>query len=107
MFFVVDPDREVAPQHAAFVWQRLWEMRDLAPISAVMPAVVSSPCPLLPDETADATLVATLTQVPAGSAWVSLEVDLVRYARRDGELRETLLDAALRGRVEELSLIHI
>ena len=106
MFFVVDPDREVAPQHAAFVWQRLWEMRDLAPISAVMPAVVSSPCPLLPDETADATLVATLTQVPAGSAWVSFEVDLVRYARRDGQLREALLDAALRARVAEGEHLH-
>jgi hypothetical protein len=106
MFFVVDPDTEVAPQHAAFVWQRLWEMRDLAPIGAVMPAVVSSPCPLLPDETANALLVATLTQVPAGSAWVPLEVDLVRYARRDGEIREALLDAALQSRVEEGERLH-
>ena len=72
MFFVVDPDREVAPQQSAFVWQYLWELRDLAPIGALMPAVVTSACPLLPDETADATLVASLTQVPAGSAWASI-----------------------------------
>src|SRR5210317_1088648 len=65
MFFVVDPDKEVAPQHEALVWQRLWEMRDLAPISAVLPAAVSSPCPLLPNEAANAVLVATLTQVPS------------------------------------------
>ena len=49
MFFVVDPDREVAPQHAAFVWQRLWAMRDLAPISAVMAATpAAAPLPASP-----------------------------------------------------------
>lgn len=101
MFFVVDPDREVAPQQSAFIWQYLWELRDLAPIGALLPAVVTSACPLLPDETADATLIASLTQVPGGSAWASFEIDLVRYARHDGELRWSLLEAALRDCVEE------
>ena len=101
MFFVVDPDKEVAPQHEALVWQRLWEMRDLAPISAVLPAVVSSPCPLLPDEAANAVLVATLTQVPGDSAWVPLEIDLAKHVRSDGSVRQAMLDAALRGMVEE------
>lgn len=101
MFFVVDPDKEVAPQHEARFWQCLWEMRDLAPIGAVLPAVVSSPCPLLPDEVANAMLVATLTQVPSDSAWVPLEVDLAAYIRSDGSLRRRSLDAALRGKVEE------
>ena len=101
MFFVVDPDREVAPQQSAFIWQYLWELRDLTPIGALLPAVVTSACPLLPDETADATLVASLTQVPGGTAWASLEIDLVRYARSDGELRQDLLEAALRACVEE------
>jgi hypothetical protein len=106
MFFVVDPDREVAPQQSAFVWQRLWEMRDLAPIGAVMPAVVTSACPLLPDENADALLVASLTQVPSGSAWASFEVDLARYVQNDGRLREALLDAALRNCVAEGERCH-
>ena len=101
MFFVVDPDREVAPQQSAFIWQYLWELRDLAPIGALLPAVVTSACPLLPDETADATLVASLTQVPGGSAWASFEVDLARHARRDGELRQGSLEAALRTCVED------
>ncbi len=96
MFFVVDPDMEVAPQQSAFVWQCLWEMRDLAPIGAVLPAVVSSACPLLPDEAADGSLVASLTQVPARSAWASFEIDLVRHAQRNGAVREASLDAALR-----------
>jgi hypothetical protein len=101
MYFVVDPDREVSPQQSALVWQRLWEMRDLAPITAVLPAVVSSPCPLLPDETASAVIVPMRSQVPEDSAWISLEVDIAKYLDGDGELRLALLDAALRARVEE------
>ena len=101
MFFVVDPDREVAPQQSAFIWQYLWELRDLAPIGALLPAVVTSACPLLPDETADSTLIASMTQVPGGSAWTSFEIDLVNYARRDGQLCQEALEAALRACVEE------
>lgn len=101
MYFVVDPDREVSPQQSALVWQRLWEMRDLAPITAVLPAVVSSPCPLLPDETADAVVVSMRTQVPEDSAWVPLEVDISKYLRSNGDLHLALLDAALHARVEE------
>ena len=101
MYFVVDPDKEVSPQHAALVWTRLWELRDLAPIGAMLPAAVTSPCVLLPDEPAGGLLVANLTQVPCGSAWVPLEVDLMRFARVDGAIRFGLLDAALRAAVEE------
>ena len=101
MYFVVDPDREVSPQQSALVWQRLWEMRDLAPITAVFPAVVSSPCPLLPDEAASAVVVPMRSQVPENSAWIPLEVDISKYLGSDGELRVAFLDAALRARVEE------
>jgi hypothetical protein len=101
MYFVVDADREVSPQQAALVWQRLWEMRDLAPISAVLPAAVSSPCPLLPDEAASAVVVPVQAQVPEDSAWVPLEVDLCGYLAGSGELRLASLDAVLRARVAE------
>ena len=101
MYFVVDPDMEVSPQQAALVWERLWEMRDLTPIAAVMPAVVTSASPLLPAEDADAIVVATLTQVPAGTAWVSCELDLCRYLRRDGGLRDAMLEKDLHARVVE------
>ena len=101
MFFVVDPDREVAPQQSAFVWQYLWELRDLTPIGALLPAVVTSVCPLLPDEPAAATLVATSTQLPAGSARASFDVDHTHYATRDGELRMAQLETAQRTCIEE------
>jgi len=101
MYFVVDSDREVSPQQSALVWQRLWEMRDLAPITAVLPAVVSSPCPLLPDEAASAIVVPMQSQVPEDSAWIPLEVDLRKFLARKGELRCAALDATLRARVVE------
>jgi hypothetical protein len=101
MYFVVDADKEVSPQQAALVWQRLWEMRDLAPITAVLPAVVSSPCPLLPDEAASAVVVPMRAQVPEDSAWIRLELDLCNYLDSNGELHLTTLDRSLRGLVAE------
>lgn len=101
MFFVVDPDKEVSPRHSSILWQRLWEMRDFAPISAVLPATVSSSCPLLPDEEVRGLQLATLLQVPDNSAWATLEIDLVDFTRPDGSLQQKSLDAALRAAVKE------
>lgn len=100
MYVVVEPDREVSPQQSALVWQRLWELRNLAPIGAILPAAVSSACALLPDETADAVLVNNLTLVPGGTAWAQLGVDLRDHADARGNLRMRRLEAALRTCVE-------
>ena len=101
MFFVVDPDKEVSPQHSALVWQHVWAMRDLAPIGALLPAAVSSPCPLLPSEGASGVLVSTLTPVPDNTAWIPLEVDLRHYVNRCGSLDRPRLDRALCSSVEK------
>lgn len=106
MFFVVDPDRDVSSQHVALLWRRLWEMRDFMPIAVLRPAVVSSSCPLLPDESADGVLATSCTLVPGGSAWAETEIDLLRYVRSDGTLRMTLLDAALRNAVQRAERKH-
>ena len=101
MFFVVAPDKEVPAQHSAQVWHHLWAMRDLATVAAVLPAAVSSPCPLLPDEAANGILVATLTPVPGDTAWAPLEVDLSGHLGSDGRVRRESLDKALRAAVED------
>jgi hypothetical protein len=95
MFFVVDPDTEVSPQQSAEVWQHLWAMRNFARVSAMLPAAVSSPCPLLPDEAAGGVLMASLTAIPSDSAWVPVELNLCSYTGDDGRVRLSLLDAAL------------
>ena len=106
MYFVVDPDRDVLPQHAAVLWRRLWEMRDFMSIGVLRPAVVSSSCPLLPDESADGVLATTSTLVPGGSAWAETEIDLLHYTRSDGMLRMTLLDTALRNALHKAEHTH-
>lgn len=106
MYFVVDPDRDVSPQHAAILWRHLWEMRDFMPIGVLRPAVVSSSCPLLEDESADGILAGSGTLVPGSSAWAETEIDLLRYVHPDGTLRMTLLDAALRNAVQRAERRH-
>lgn len=106
MFLVVDPDKEVSPQHSAQVWEHLWAMRNLAPVSAMLPAAVSSPCPLLPDERAGGVLVATLASVPEESAWAPVEIDLLQYLNGNGRVRVSLLDGALRAAVEKGERCH-
>ena len=96
MFFVVDSDREVSPQQAARLWQHLWELRDITPVNALLPAGVVSSCPLLPDEAAEAVYMPTLSLVPGDTAWVSFELDLTLYASARGDLRMMPLEAALR-----------
>ncbi len=96
MFFVVDSDREVSPQQAALVWQRLWELRDITPVNALLPAGVVSSCPLLPDEAADAIYMPTLSLVPDDTAWVPFELDLIDYAGARGDLDTARLEAKLR-----------
>ena len=101
MFFVVDPDKEASSQHSARMWEHLWAMRDLASVRAVLPATVSSSCPLLPSEAAHAVLATELMPVPWESAWAPVEVDLSRYLNVNGCLRLSLLDAALRAAVDK------
>ena len=96
MFFVVDSDREVSPQQAALLWERLWELRDITPVNALLPAGVVSSCPLLADEAVEAVHMPTLSLVPGDSAWVSFELDLMHYADARGHLRTPQLESALR-----------
>lgn len=101
MFFVVDPDKEVSAQQSAQMWEHLWAMRDLAPVRAMLPVAVASPCALLAGEQATAVLPARLMPVPGESAWAPAEVDLARYLDKEGRLRLALLDAALRAAVDK------
>jgi len=45
MFFVADTTQQPSPEWPVEVWQRLWELRQVTPLTVVLPSVVSSPCP--------------------------------------------------------------
>lgn len=78
------------------IWQYLWQLRGSR--WAVLPAYgesVSTPCPLLADEAANTVLPAFGIQVPAGSAWLPLQLHLPRFADERGVICRAALDRAL------------
>ena len=105
MFLVIDTQAKRSTQLENRIWQHLWEMRDLAPVSVVLPTVVSSPCPLLNEESADAMLRSGM-QVPQGSAWVPLHVNLCHYVADNGDVRLRSLESALNNCVDRGEALH-
>lgn len=104
MFCVINATEWQSSDDADRVWQRLWELRDVA--SVVIPTVVSSPCSLLGEERADAVCLSTGMQVPQSSAWVSRRVDLERFADSNGDIRLKALEQALVECVDSGDLLH-
>lgn len=101
MYIVIDTRASDLPALESRIWRHLWEMRDAAPVSVVLPTVVSSPCPLLAEESADAILAAGI-QVPKNSAWIPLYVDVSAYIADNGDvhlgaLRRALVSCVNRG----------
>jgi hypothetical protein len=69
-------------------------------------AMVTSPCPLLPDEAADEFSPQVCMPVPSHSAWISLEVDMAAYADDDGQLSMADLERALVASVDNGDQLH-
>lgn len=106
MFFVLDSRAMPSLKEEASLWGHLWEMRDLAPVSVVVPTVVTSPCPLLVEENADAILSSTGMRVPQDSAWVPMRLDVSAFQTQRGEIRFGALEAALHDCVDRGDLLH-
>ena len=104
MFCVINATDWQSSDDADRVWRRLWELRDLA--SVVIPTVVSSPCSLLDEESADAVCLSTGMQVPQSSAWISRQVDLAEFADRKGDIRLSALEQALVDCVDSGDALH-
>ena len=68
--------------------------------------MVSSPCPLLSSEVADGILPGSGLQVPPGSAWVPVEVDVTHYSNDHGDLSVFALRECLRRSVEYGESLH-
>ena len=106
MFFVIDTSASHLAHCEDRVWRHLWEMRDIAPVSVVLPTVVSSPCPLLAEEGADAVLPSTGIQVPRNSAWIPMQLDIMRFARGNGDIELALIEKSLNDCVDRGDLLH-
>lgn len=106
MFFVLDSRVTPSLKDEASFWGHLWEMRDCTPVSVVVPTVVTSPCPLLAEENADAILSSTGMQVPQDSAWVPMQVDVSGFQTHRGEIRLGALETALHDCVDRGDTLH-
>lgn len=70
------------------------------------PAVVSSPCPLLPAEPASDYSPMVCMRIPTNSAWVPLQVDLAGFADEDGGIAMTSLKNTLEACVDDGDRLH-
>lgn len=82
-------------------WKYLWRHRDTR--WAVLPAygdTVSTPCPLLADERANAVLPPHGLQAPAGSAWLPINLHLPHFADSTGVVCLQSLQRSLKAYVD-------
>lgn len=106
MFIVIDASARRPAQYANRIWQHLWELRACMPVNIVVPTVVSSPCPLLSEEPADAILPSSGIQVPRNTAWIPMHIDVSKFADRRGEMRLDALEKALLDCVDRGDALH-
>lgn len=106
MLFVLEAADRQPSSASERIWRHLWELRDTVSVNVVLPTVVASPCPLLAEEQAETVCSMTGMQVPAGSAWIPLKVDLARYVKSDGDIRTQALERALTRCVDSGDSLH-
>jgi hypothetical protein len=87
-------------------WLQCWHLRNSGYVRTAFAPMVSSPCPLLSSEIADGVLPESGLQVPSGTAWVPVEVDVTNYVNDRGDLSVFALRECLRRCVEYGESIH-
>jgi hypothetical protein len=87
-------------------WMQLWHLRDASALRAACSSIVSSQCPLLSAEVATTVLPSSGVQVPVGTAWVPIHVDLPRFADACGNINEAALEYALHCSVDSGDVLH-
>jgi len=87
-------------------WLQCWQLRDSGHVRMALAPQIFSPCPLLAPEMASGILPPFGLQVPPGTAWIPLQVDLIDFANAAGELDVAALHAALRRCIELGDSMH-
>ena len=106
MFFVIAANSGSSAKQTARVWHYLWQLRDIADVKVILPTTISSPCPLLADEVAGEVCTATGIQIPHGSAWIPLEIDLSAFLAANGDMNLAALELALHDAVDRGDASH-
>lgn len=87
-------------------WLQCWQLRDCRHVRIALAPVISSPCPLLPPENASGILLPGGLQVPPGTAWIQMQLDVTGYADEKGEIDEFALHKCLRLCIETGESMH-
>lgn len=87
-------------------WLQCWHLRNGGHVRTALAPMVSSPCPLLSSEYADGILPASGLQVPPGTAWVPVDVNITDYTNERGDLSVFALRECLRRCVEYGESMH-
>ena len=87
-------------------WEGLWQQRDADRVHTAFADHVVPQCPLLSSEAATAILPSLGLQVPVGSAWVTMRVELTRFLRTDGTLDKGTLRRSLETCVDVGEELH-
>lgn len=87
-------------------WMQCWRLRGNSFVRTALAPFVSSPCPLFAPEQASGILPPHGLQVPIGSAWAVLSLDLMHHAAADGSVDYASLDNALRYCIEQGERAH-
>jgi hypothetical protein len=92
-------------RHERF-WYQFWHLRSAGSLRAALAPFVLSGCPLLSAEIADSIAPAAFVQAPTGSAWISMQLDLSKFANVSGDICEANLERTLRRAVEIGDELH-
>jgi hypothetical protein len=87
-------------------WPQLWNLRNTNTVRFACAPVVVSPCRLLSAELASGVLPGVALQIPPGSAWLPLRLDISRFTDNRGELQQEQFEQALRRSVELGDQLH-
>jgi len=93
-------DSEAVRQRQDHFWRQCWKLRDTRTVRTAFAPVVTSPCPLLSPEVARGISPPTGLQVPLGTAWIPIEINLAKFANARGALDELALREWLQRCVE-------
>jgi hypothetical protein len=87
-------------------WRQLWQLRQVPGLELAYPAQVRPACGLLAAERAAAVLPGSYAQVPVGTAWVPLGINLSRFIDGAGVLQPRVLAQALWRAVQAGEKLH-
>ena len=87
-------------------WAQCWQLRSNSLLRVALASVVSSPCPLFALERAAAILPPHGLQVPPGTAWATMRLNLMDYIGEHGDIDASALRESIRRCVTYGEQVH-